>query len=112
MSKFQENLKIDCNLAPSLPSRNEKIEIVPKIEYNHLLNFPWKFYITQFRKLALGYFVKDCLRKQNWLLYLVQTPWDLNFLQILVFQKPFTLLKLIFKATEMWQIATFDNFQE
>ena len=58
MSKFQENLKIDCNLAPSLPSRNEKIEIVPKIEYNHLLNFPWKFYITQFRKLVLEYFVK------------------------------------------------------
>ena len=55
--------------------------------------------------------MKDCLRKQNSLLPSVYTPWNLNFPQILVLQKSFALLKLIFKATEMRQIVIVDNFQ-
>ena len=65
-----------------------------------------------FPKLISSYFVNYCSRKQTSFLNSVQTAWVINLQQTVFFLKPLTWLKLIFTATEMWQIATFAIFQK
>lgn len=76
-----------------------------------LPNFSSKYYLTRSCILVSKYFVKDCRKKQNSLFNLVQTSWNLHFLQILVSLKPFMLLKLMLRANEMWQVAKYMFFR-
>ena len=62
--------------------------------------------------ICLQYFVKDSLKKHIFISNTVQTPWNLYFLLILVFQETHLLLKLIFRATEMRQRPKFDLYQK
>ena len=59
--------------------------------------FPWTSYFTWFYKLVPTYFAMDCLRK---------------FCQFLVSLRPFSLLNLIFRGREMWQMLYLIFFQE
>ena len=40
------------------------------------------------------------------------TPWNLQFLYIVIFWKPFLMLELIVKAIEFWQTTHFTIFQK
>lgn len=53
--------------------------------------------------ISLELFCELFSEKQTPLLNSVQTPWNMNLLQILVSIKPLTWLKLIFRATEIWK---------
>ena len=52
------------------------------------------------------------LRKHFFISTSVQTTLNLNFLQILVFQKSHKPLKLIFRSAELREILKFDIFQK
>ena len=65
------------------------------------------FYFPRFCKLLCRYFVKNCLRKEIVDLNSLQTCSSLYCQQYLVFFKPFTLFKSIFKASQMSQKGTF-----
>ena len=52
-----------------------------------------------------------CLRKHIFISYSAQTPWNLDFQWIFVFQKSHLLLKLIFR-NELRQRPKFDIFQK
>ena len=54
----------------------------------------------------------DCYHQELNVRVASHTPWNINPLQILISLKPLTLLKLIFRAIEIRQIATFDTFPE
>ena len=107
--KSQRNLKIECryNLVSSLPSGNKNLAIALENWARSAINFALKSYvpdlnltfpISRFPKLVSNYFGHDCVRKQLSLVNLVQTPWNINFLQILVSLKLLTWLKFILRA--------------
>ena len=58
--------------------------------------------------IFLHYFAQDCLGKHNFVSNSTETPYDLHFIHILVFQKNFLLLKLKFRATELQRGSKFD----
>lgn len=102
------NLKIECrNLASNLYWNYEAILLENWTK--SAIKISTKILTYSILKITLKIFCEG-FRKQNSPSNLVQTPWKLNFLQILV--KPFTLFKLIFKTNNMRQIAILEIFQK
>ena len=76
-----------------------------------LQHFPEKAILLNFENLSTM-FCQDCLRKYIFTLNSSQTPWNLQFLQILNIRKLLLLLQLIFIKTEFWHTPKFNIFQK
>ena len=112
--KLQGNLKIECRhiLVPNLPLRNKRLAIVLHNSINSAINLCMKnLHFPDFLNYSLKVFCEFFSEKQILLFYLVQTLWNINFVQVLGSLKVLTRLNFIFRATEMWQIATFGILQ-
>ena len=62
--------------------------------------------------ICLEYFFRNCLKKHWFIFNSTHAPWNLQFLQILIFWKPLLMLKSIFKAIEFWHTTEFTIFQK